>query len=71
MWRSGDQAARVPPDGEAMVAVDGENLPWLKELIAVRGWPGVSLAGEDGAHAAWLLVQHADAEPAFQRGALN
>jgi hypothetical protein len=29
-----DQAARLALDSEAMTAVDGENLPWLKELIA-------------------------------------
>jgi hypothetical protein len=34
---------------------------------ARRGWPGRTLAGEDGAHAAWLLAQHADpkSQPAF------
>ncbi len=29
------------------------------------------LAGEDGAHAAWLLAQHADSDPAFQRRCLD
>jgi hypothetical protein len=29
------------------------------------------LVGEDGAHAAWLLAQHADRDPAFQRRCLD
>jgi len=68
-----DQAARLAPDDEwqGVVAVDAENLPWLENLVDEVGWPGRSLAGEDGAHAAWLLVQHADADPAFQRHCLD
>ncbi len=54
-----------------MGQVDAENLPWLKDLIARVGWPGRSVAGEDGADAAWLLVQHADRDPAFQRRCLE
>ena len=29
------------------------------------------MVGEDGAHAAWLLAQHADRDPAFQRRCLD
>ena len=54
-----------------MQRADGENLPWLKAVVAARGWPGRSLVGEDGANAAWLLVQPADADPAFQRQCLD
>jgi hypothetical protein len=39
-------------------------------LIAEHGWPTVSLVGERAAHAAWLLVQHADARPELQERAL-
>jgi hypothetical protein len=66
-----DQAARKALDSEAMREADGENLPWLKEIVAERGWPGASLVGDDGAHAAWLLAQHADTDPAFQRRCLD
>jgi hypothetical protein len=66
-----DQAARRALDGEAMAAADDENLPWLRQVIADVGWPGKSLVGEDGAHAAWLLAQHADSDPAFQRQCLD
>jgi len=32
----------------------------MKAIVAKYGWPGRSLVGDDGSHAAWILVQHAD-----------
>lgn len=69
--RGKDQAARLAGDHDAWEAADAENLPWLKRVIATTGWPGISQVGPDGAEAAWLLVQHADADPAFQRHCLG
>jgi hypothetical protein len=68
-----DQAARAggDPDPHAMASVDADNVAWLQSVVAAVGWPGSSLVGEDGAHAAWLLAQHADADPAFQRRCLD
>ena len=68
-----DQAARgMPePEWETVASVDAGNLVWLKEVVAEVGWPGRSAVGEDGAHAAWLLAQHADSDPAFQRKCLD
>lgn len=66
-----DQAARLAHDSDAWKEADRENLPWLRQAIAEHGWPGASLVGTDGAHAAWLLVQHADADPGFQRHCLD
>jgi hypothetical protein len=69
-----DQTARrasSAADFGDMSRVDAENLPWLKQVIAEIGWPGQSEVGVDGAHAAWLLVQHADADPQFQRHCLD
>jgi hypothetical protein len=43
----------------------------IREIVESHGWPGRSLVGEDGAAAAWLLVQHADDDPAFQERALE
>ena len=66
-----DQVARKALDLDGMREADGENLPWLKGVVAAHGWPGASLVGSDGAHAAWLLAQHADSDPAFQRQCLD
>ncbi|MDF2710480.1 DUF6624 domain-containing protein [Nonomuraea muscovyensis] len=51
-------------------AVDASNTAFLKRVIAQCGWPGRDLVGEEAAHAAWLLVQHADHDVAFQRSCL-
>jgi len=54
-----------------MKAVDEENTRWLRGLVEKQGWPTNTRAGKDGANAAWLLVQHADADPKFQRQCLD
>jgi len=42
----------------------------LRAIVERDGWPAHSMVGEDGAHAAWLLVQHADKDLALQKQAL-
>ena len=78
--READQAPRrkmrpgTPVDQalwREMEATQRENVDWLKQVIADRGWPGRSLVGPDGADAAWLIVQHADHDPDFQRDCLR
>jgi hypothetical protein len=54
-----------------MAAVDQKNRARLKEVVDKYGWPGKSLVAKDGAHAAWLLVQHADGDLAFQKRCLD
>jgi hypothetical protein len=54
-----------------MIEVDADNTKWLKSVVEEHGWPGNSLVGADGAKSAWLLVQHADADPKFQRRCLD
>lgn len=51
--------------------IDAENTKWLKTVLDQHGWPTKSLAGKDGAHAVWLLVQHADRDTKFQRHCLD
>lgn len=46
--------------------VDADNTKWLRGVVARHGWPGRSLVGEEAAAAAFLLIQHADADPEFQ-----
>ena len=50
---------------------DNENTAWLKQVVENHGWPTRTLVGNDGASAAWLLVQHADADRKFQRKCLD
>jgi hypothetical protein len=52
-------------------AVDEDNTKWLKGVVEQHGWPTRTLVAQDGANAAWLLVQHADADPKFQRQCLD
>jgi uncharacterized protein DUF6624 len=52
----------IPEEIREMMRVDEANTAWLTELTARRGWPGRTLVGKDGAHAAWLLAQHAAPE---------
>jgi hypothetical protein len=50
-----------------MKRVHEENNFRIKEIINNGGWPLESEVGEDGAEAAWLIVQHAVLEPGFQK----
>lgn len=52
-------------------ATDRENTAWLKQIVTTQGWPPISKVGRDGAQNAWLLVQHADLDPAFQEQVLS
>jgi thiol-disulfide isomerase/thioredoxin len=53
-----------------LTEVDRKDTARMKEIIAQHGWPGRSLVGESAAHAAWLLVQHADLDRPFQEQCL-
>jgi hypothetical protein len=52
------------------IRVDISNTARLKQIIAKYGWPGQTLIGSMGCHAAWLLIQHADHDRAFQKQCL-
>ena len=54
-----------------LAALNERHARRLEAILGTRGWPGRSLVGPDGAHAAWMLAQHAISLPAFQRQALN
>lgn len=57
--------------GEPKVNVDVKHTARMKEIIEEIGWPNRSKVGKEGAFAAWLLVQHADLDPKFQRACLE
>ncbi len=70
-----DQQARSqigndPAAVDEVARLDAAHTARLKAIVDRHGWPGKSLVGEDGARAAWLIVQHADHEPAFQERCL-
>lgn len=49
-----------------MCTSDEDNLNWLKERISSSGWFDIRRYGAAADNAAWLLVQHADGDPAYQ-----
>ena len=50
-----------------MAEVHRRNAQELEAIIEMYGWPGKSLVGDDGANAAWLILQHAIGNPELQR----
>ena len=53
--------------GSKVAALDSDNLRWLQTLIARQGLPTAHQVGISGMHWTWILAQHADLEPRFQR----
>lgn len=56
---------------QVFLAADARNLPRIKQVVAEQGFPTLAQVGRDGVEAAWLLVQHADQDPAFQMQVLD
>jgi hypothetical protein len=54
-----------------LAELDRKNTARLGEIVDKFGWPGQSLVGIQGTEAAWLLVQHADANVPFQKQCLK
>ena len=52
-----------------MARVHERNARRLRRIIESVGWPGTDLVGPDGAEAAWIVLQHAIAEPDLLRRA--
>ncbi|RHW17701.1 hypothetical protein D1610_09700 [Sphingomonas gilva] len=55
----------------AVTQEDAKNTAMLETYVAEHGWPTISRVGQRASGAAWLLVQHADLDPAFQLKALR
>lgn len=53
-----------------MAEVHKQNARKLDRIVEAFGWPGISLVGNEGAEAAWLVLQHAIANPELQRKCL-
>lgn len=69
--------ARLAADGSLfdgyhpeMEAVHRKNAARLRAIVHEVGWPGRALVGEEGASAAWRILQHAIGEPDLMRAML-
>jgi hypothetical protein len=49
----------APPPVRHVIEVVHHNTAHLQRIVTRYGWPGRALVGEDGADAAWLVLQHA------------
>lgn len=47
--------------------INRRNQVWLDSVVAKQGWPSISVVGEEGCINAWLIVQHADNYPEYQK----
>lgn len=67
-----DQRVRMAAnlDMAEWAKIDADNLGYMKALIDKHGWPGYGLVGDDGAMAAFVLVQHAYEDHEFQKKCL-
>ena len=50
-----------------MAELNRANSSRLRQMIAVFGWPGLTLVGESGSRASWRIALHSYAEPEFMR----
>lgn len=67
LLQSGDLSAGYHPE---MEAVHLENAALLERVFDAIGWPGRKLLGDEGAAAAFLILQHAISRPDLQRRGL-
>ena len=79
-WQADPKAPKLDPAiipylsahlGNAFQKEDRQNTEFLKKHVAEKGWPTISAVGQQASGKAWLLVQHADHDPAFQLKALR
>lgn len=64
------EAQGAKPQMARMLAVDRDNLAWMKRRFA-KGFPTVAQVGTGGVQEAFILVQHADGDHAFQASMLT
>ncbi len=72
MQKHGNQHETTIAYRDTVLDLDEKNTSRMMELVESNGgWPKISEVGPDGASAAWLLAQHADQKPDFQKQALD
>jgi predicted esterase len=60
-----------PRRDERIKATYRDHTKRLHAMLNQNGWLGAHLVGQDGSYAFWLMVQHADQDPSFQREVLK
>lgn len=50
----------------AMIDTDWDNSHWARGVVTAHGWPALTKMGGKVPRLMWLMVQHADADPALQ-----
>lgn len=70
LMREGSEKG-MPELVHKLEAVDRDNTNQMRQIVKTYGWPTPKLVGKRGSELAWLLVQHADLNPGFQRECLD
>lgn len=60
--RVGRRSAQGDSATKAMTTADEPLMKRIREIISTSGWPRRDRVGDDGTHAAWLVVQHAPSD---------
>lgn len=55
---------------DELKAMDRKHTSRMKEIMVDIGYPTFSQVGREASHAAWILIQHADHDPVFQKSCL-
>lgn len=63
----GAQARMLGHLRRRMCGIDSDNTAWLRADLAANGWYRTSTFHPAASNAAWLMIQHADRDPAFQQ----
>jgi uncharacterized protein DUF6624 len=64
-----DPPQQAPATAQHLIALVKAHTARLQAIVSQHGWPGRSLVGEDGADAAWLLLQHTNSQVTTIRSA--
>jgi hypothetical protein len=71
MVRADQKARKSNASIDFILTLDARNTETMRRVISQFGWPYTSVVGEKAADGAWLLVQHADQDPVFQKECLK
>ncbi|MDB4293084.1 hypothetical protein N9954_06705 [Maribacter sp.] len=66
-----EKTSKFDKVAQTLVAIDRKNTARMKEIIKQYGWPTITAVGKRASNSAWLLVQHADRDPIFQKYCLT